>query len=443
MLKIVDKISITADQARYYLEQQTSKGGIFIDLDRCLDYQAYYIEKTKPVLQAWRKMAGFSIHPDKKEDVKNTLINRFEIPESRLVSMGKISIAEEVLTSLVDSGDVSEEAELFIKIYQKLVGWLHRISYLEQYINNPLTVGESFEGHRMVIARPEWRVLSTSRISARGPSVQNLMKEFADIITYPPGYKMVYADSGQIEPRITWSYFLKDPVVKKLIELYNDAYFGQLHYITMSNEELKQSYVNPEAIEKKDLPREDRATLKLLGLAGTYGGGLENQDPRLANGYRRLIVNHPGRKELDEKVREAVRNGQETFYGAFGSPVTPDETQKYKKGTPGWYEHLVRCGINNPIQTTASELMCESVYQAVKILQTKAKSQWSHIGYYKHDENLCYLAPGDHDLEDELAECMSYDVTLNGERWIPIYSDKVVGKKKAYVAEGEEQVPEI
>lgn len=443
MLKIVDKISITADQARYYLEQETKRGGVFIDLDRCLDYQAYYIELVKPALQEWRHLAGVrDLHPDKKEEVRSAMTRIFGVSENRFVSMGKYSIAEEILTQILESGTESEEAEEFIRGYLKISKWLYKIRYLEQYINNALTVGESFEGHRMVLAKPNWKVLATSRISASGPSVQNLFDEFGDIITYPPGYLLVRADSGQIEPRITWSHYLPDPVVKQLIVIYNDAYFGQLHYITMMPEELKEAYANPLSITKKELTAEDRKTLKRLGLAGTYGGGLEGEDPRLANGYRRMIIDHPLRKALDAQVREVVRNGQETFYGAFGSPVTPEETQKYKKGTPAWNEHLVRCGINNPIQTTASELMCESVHQAKQILGTRGH-QGSFIGYYKHDEGMFYLEPRDHNLADELVECMAYDVTLKSEHWIPIYSEKFIGKKQSKPPEGQEAIPEI
>jgi DNA polymerase I-like protein with 3'-5' exonuclease and polymerase domains len=164
--------------------------------------------------------------------------------------------------------------------------------------------------------------------------------------------------------------------------------------------------------------------LKKLGLAGNYGSSnLSVIDYKLGPLYENKIVNHPVRKQLENKIRSEVRHGARTFYGSFGTPITPEETDKFRKGEQGWMEHLVRCGINNPIQATASELMLFSLDASVRVLDTDG-----YINYYKHDEGSFYV-PEDKvdDLAPKLRECLSYKV----KGWIPIGSDLKIGKKSS------------
>lgn len=440
MLQIIDNTTVTAAQARWILEKHTARGGVFIDVDRCCDYQAYFIRLNIPDVKRWKTMAGDSeLFYTEKTKFRDCLINRFGVNSELLKSRGKESVDKFVIASVLESGMISEDAKEFIELYKIISDRGQKISSLEQYITKcPLWSTESYEGHRMTIARSEWVVLATSRLGAREPSVQNLNKLFADIVTYPRGWLMIRADSGQIEPRITYSWFIPDPVLKQLIILYDDAYYAQYHYITMTKEEMDRAYANPFAIEKKPLIVENRQQIKRLGLAGNYGGQLANEDQKLAIPYKQRIVNHPGRLVWEKKVRDAVENnGQEVFYGAFGAPVRPEDNQKYQRGTPGWNEHLIRCGINNPVQTTASELACQGIYEADKIL-TERGHEGSWIGYFKHDEGLYYLEPRDYKLASDLCECVSYQVEKDGQKWIPIKSDVFEGKKK-----GIEDVPVI
>jgi DNA polymerase I-like protein with 3'-5' exonuclease and polymerase domains len=431
MIHIKDRISINADQARYILEQHTNKMGVFIDLDRALDYQAHYIEEFKRLITPLRLLVGDQyFNPDSPADVVKALVRRFGVSENQLMDNGKVGANKRILNRLAEMNNVSSDVKSFLTLYRDVKDASYRVSYLEQYINLPLLADEDYKGNRMVLARPRWEVLATSRISAAEPSIQNVAREFADMITYPKGYLLLFSDSGQIEPRVTYSAYIKDPVIKHLINLYNDAYFGQLHYVMMQEDELDLGYQNPEAILKQEWDKTLRKDLKTLGLAGNYGStNLDAVNGQLANRYSQRIVNHPSRLELEERVKAAVYGGAETFYAAFGTPITPEESTKFTKGTPAWRNHLVRCGINNPIQGTASELMCESVYVASTILEKKARG-YSAIGMYKHDEGMFYLAPQDHGLADELAECMAYQVEKDGELWIPIYADKHIGQKE-------------
>jgi hypothetical protein len=428
MIHIKDKIDITAEQARFLLEKETSRFGVCIDLDKVLDYQADLIERFKPMLKPFRELGGSTtLLPTERNDIIRILLSRFNLPQHKLLAKNKVSLTTAIVKELLKDPTIDEVTKEFLKIYRQLKVCGYNISYLDQYADLPLLGQESFEGHRMVLAQPEWSVLSTSRISAKKPSLQNIAKHFADIITVPKGYIMVFADSGQIEPRVTYSHYIKDPLLKHLIVLYNDAYWGMVHFVLMEDDEESIARSNISAVEKKELPKALRDELKLLLLVGNYGGDLERGfDPMLTIGFRNKLQNHPMRKLWEEEVTEAVRNGTDTFYAAFGTPITPEETAKYTKGSPAWIGHLVRCGINNPIQGTASELMCQSVYEAERIIREKAKG-YTTIGYYKHDEGFFNVAEEDAELVDELAGCLAYQV----EGWIPIYSDKHVGQKVA------------
>jgi len=431
---VKDKLTVTASQARFLLEMETLRGGVLVDLDRCLDYQIYFTEASRAPLKRLKLLGGDSnLHSNNVEECKRLLVTRFGVSEHYMRNRaGGLSLDKDTIKQLLENPNVNEDAKEFITVYADISKNLYQVSYLEQYINNPLLEGLSYEGHRMVCARPTWKVLSTRRISASGPSVQNISKKVADIFTYPEGYMMLYSDSGQIEPRIQYSHFVKDPVIKELIRLYDDAYYGQMDYISLSEEDYAAAYKSLDNLKLHELTKADRQIIKRILLMGSYGSEMTDVDPILYGQFQRRIINNPFKKEFDDSVRDDVENGAEIFYSAFGTAIKPEETLKYKRGTPAWKNHLIRCGMNNPIQTTASDLMNESVKRATDILRTRA-SKSSFIGYYKHDEGLFYLAPGDHGLADELVDCMSYDVEMNGEKWLPIRSDKVVGKKPGTV----------
>lgn len=431
---VKDVLTTTASQARYLLELETMRGGVFVDLDRALDYYVYHINTARPHIEKMKLMVGEPrLHPNQKEDIKRVLVQKLGVSEHLLMTRDhKLSINQEILDQVLTNDYVTDMAKEFITNYIMAKDHLYLSSYMEQYINNPVLKVESFEGHRMVLARPTWTVLVTGRISAKSPSVQNISREVNDIFTYPEGYLMLYSDSGQIEPRIRYSAIIKDPVIKQLIIVYDDAYYGQLHYCQMTDEEYAQAYMNPEAIKPKEVTKEmgdTRSELKTILLKGTYGSMMTDVDPVLYGQFKKRILNHPLNKELEDSIREYVQNGGDTFYSPFGSAVTPEEKEKYRVGTLAHQNHLVRCGLNNPLQSAAADCMNEAVNRATMILKYEATPA-SFIGYMKHDEGLFYLAPGDHHLKDKLRDCMSYDVEINGEKWIPIRSDEHIGKKK-------------
>lgn len=463
MLQIKDKPITTALQAKSILDRHTAKYGIPIDLDKCLDYISYCREVIRVKEHQWQRMAGIpGLSYTKRNDVRSVLINKYNVPEELLTHKGKVGVNKDTIPKVLNSDYVSEDAKAFITIYQEISKLGYLMSYLGQYLQGPLTDVETFDGHRMVLAKPRWEVLATGRISASEPSLQNLTKVIGDILTAPKGTILLRADSGQIEPRITYSEYIKDPLLKALIIAYNDAYYGMLHFITMTAEEeliirfrenyfydgfsmvwngvmitsdsqcpvpIKSAIELPLKEEVTEEMAEGRKKIKLYLLAGNYGGNLRAKFPgdKLAEAFMNKIQNHPLRLKLQAEIDRNVDRGQEVFYTAFGNPIKPDDADNKKydkiKDPEGWLGHLKRCGFNNPIQGTASDLMCDSVYEADKIITRESKGV-SFISYYKHDEGCFIIDEKDSHLVDKLKEVTAYQVR----DWIPIYADAEIGK---------------
>lgn len=434
MIYIPDRPTITPTQAMVILTRHTQELGMFIDVDRVCDYQIHYGEYLRKGMSDFQDMMGSTdITPRKGKEIIRVLCERYGFDKKLFVdkensfnlSFGKDNRKQ--VHEQIEAGMYEGEAVEVFQHVDKMVEAAYGATSFKQFIDTtPLARERSFDGARMAIVKPEWTMLDTHRIQASKPALQNINKLHLDIITYPKNYNLVYADSGQIEPRITSSYFMRDELLKYLIELYDDAYYGQLHFVLISEEEMEWSRNNLSAIKKKDIDPQLRNELKVLGLAAQYGStNLDRFNRDLASGYIKRIVNHPIRKEMEREVEEYVRNGGDKFYGVFGSEVEPQANNKYQPGKPGWQQHLVRCGINNPVQTTAAELMAESVYMADQILRNKTK-HYARITAYVHDAGMFYLHEDDMHLAEELQGCLSYQVR----DWIPIRSEGGIGKKE-------------
>lgn len=417
MLRIEDAPQVTAEQAISILEKHTNRHGIIFDLTRMLTYQAYFIEKSRPLREEFRTMAGnSSLVETQRDEVIKVLTGRFQLPERKLLEKGAKSIKAVVVTRLLEDPEVGEDIKHFLQLLSELRSNSHRISYLQTYCELPVLKAESFEGHRCVLAKPIWKKLTTSRISASDPSVQNIYRDFGDIITHLPGQILVRADSAQIEPRIIYSHFVRDDVIKSYIEMYDDAYAGVYHFLFYTDNE-----IHP-------MDKAERDKLKTVMNATNYGGSLPNVDPAIAGPFKSKIQQHPKRLEWVAQVEKEVRQGADVFYSAFGTPVKPEETNVYKKGDPNWKDHMVRCGVNNPVQTTASDLMCQGVYSADTLIEALSRRRQTFIGYSKHDEFLYYVDEADESLIDALAGCVAYSVR----DWIPIKSELSIGPKRGY-----------
>lgn len=438
-IRVEDGLPITADQARNILQNETDGFGLFLDLDRILEYKLMYIQARDKCLGRYREYVKADIKPSQLAKLREWFVDYFDVPERLMLNKAhKVAFDKEVRKNLLDS-NISEDAKEFLRIHQEWYANNYRISYLKQYETLPISYGVSDKGHRMVVANPTWGVLATGRIAASDPSIQNIARDMKDIICCPEGWKLIRCDSGQIEPRITYSHYIKDEIVRDLIILYDDAYYGMLHYCQLPEEiyQNREQYRvakpgeegnDPHVIYKHEITddmKAGRKELKVLALAANYGSALAGRDPHLASRYTERIVNNPDRQRWEAKVSADVKRGVESFRSVFGTIITPDETEKYRRGMPTWIPHVIRCGINNPIQATASDLMIHSVNLAKSILDTVEKS---HIAFYKHDEGAFYIHKSEESIIDDLKDVTAYNVTENGRPWIPIHAELEEGQ---------------
>lgn len=440
-IRVEDGLPISVAQARTILQAETDNFGLFIDLDRIIEYELFFKQERDKQHALFREFVTEDIRPSQKIAVREWFQDTFDIPDRLFLNkVNKVSFDKDVKKNLMDA-NISEDAKEFLRIYNEWNYYSYRVNYLKQYFALPISFAVSDKGRRMVVANPSWEILSTSRIQANTPSVQNIARDMKDIICCPEGWRLIRCDSGQIEPRITYSHFIDDPIIRDLINLYNDAYYGMLHYCQLPED----IYVHRDqyrvakpgetgndprvlyAHEITDEMKDGRKELKVLALAANYGSALAGRDPILSKRYTDRVVNHPDRQRWEAQVIQQVNRGEEVFYSVFGSKIEPEETDRYHRGMPAWRPHVIRCGINNPIQTTASDLMVCSIHRAQQILSQVEKS---HIAFYKHDEGAFYIHESELDIIDDLKDVTAYNVTENGKPWIPIHAELEEGQLK-------------
>ena len=443
-IKVEDGLPITADQACTLLQNETDNFGLFIDLDRCLEYRLAFEMKCNEILERYRKfnprLDGEDLSISQSAKIRDWFKLEFDIPEHLFYNKAnKVSFDKTIRAAMLDA-NIPDEAKDFLRILNEYNYYSYRINNtLAQYLRAPISYCVSDKGHRMCVINPTWGILSTGRLAASNPSIQNIARDMGDIVCCPKGWTLIRCDSGQIEPRITYSHYIQDPLIPGLIQLYDDAYYGMLHYCQLPAEVFQNRFKyrvakpdetgnDPMVIYKKEITDEMKAgrkELKVLALAANYGSALAGRDSNLSQRYIERIVNNPTRKEWEAEVKIAVKRGVSSFQSVFGTVITPEQTQAYRPGTPSWIPHVERCGINNPIQATASDLMIHSVLAASNILSRAKKS---HIAYYKHDEGAFYIHDSEKELIDELKDITAYNVTENGRPWLPIHAEVEVGQ---------------
>lgn len=426
----VRRTPISAQEARDFIQKETDSFGVFFDLERCFELVGLLMQENLHLRDKARRLTGIpGLYLDDKVTVAEAF-QRFGVVQALLYKDGKLSITADTYNTILKNPKCSEELKMFVNCVQNFASNKRNAGYLRNIGKLPQSTQYSKLGHRMTVGHPSWSILSTSRLAAEDPGVQGIPRTMTDIVCEPEGYTLVRTDSSQIEPCINFSYFLRDELIIELIKAYRDAYFGLLHYCLMPLE-LEQACRNNfdkffKKIDITDDLKDNRQNIKRLTNAGSYGSShLDDINPALSAAYEKRLIQHPARLAYEEKVREDVNHGVDTFYGYFGTPVRPDTTEKYTKGGSGWNEHVVRCGINNPTQTTASELMLFSVNEARNIL---AQCRDSHICFYKHDESCFYVS--DYDKDHGMLEPLTGINAYNVEGWIPILSETEIGIKK-------------
>lgn len=407
------------------LRMHTSMMPQFIDFDKVMmniNYLQMEIEKVSyPLFDVIGKPVGVNA----ADNMKAWLIRHEDVSGFNMAKTG-LSLDKSSVAAAIESQTLSEFGENLLKIYQQYSGYTKTRGTLISLLQNPISNVPSCDGHRMLIVRPEFEPQNTGRIGMRNPAIQNFAHAIQEITTVPEGYVLLHTDSGQIEPRIVYSVYIKDPQIQSLIKLYNDAYFGILHYITMADELILSGTTNFSKHEITEEMQAGRKSIKTYSNAVMYGSKSNpSGDPIKAKMIDR-IGGHPARTALINELMGKINAGIRTVYTAFGIPI--DMTKSPKLGGDSMHaetveDQLLKLAINNPIQGTAADLMRVSVYEANRILMNEGKK--SYIIDYVHDAGRFAIHEDDYDkIADKLGDIVHYEV----DGWLPIYAEPEFGR---------------
>lgn len=416
----------SVDEALGILRENNNTMPIFVDLDKILMDIGY----LQGVIAGLRKplvdVLGEPSKTDMSANLKTWLVGRHKDHLFNRVSTG-ISVDKDSIETAIESGGLTEDEQFVISVYQKYSNSTKVRGSLVSLLQNPMSAGISCDGHRMLIVKPEWVPQNTGRLGMSKPAIQNLPREVQDVITVPRGWVLLHTDSGQIEPRIVYSAYIKDPQIQALIRLYDDAYYGILHYITMPEEDRRSGRTDftkneiTEALEKK------RALIKKYSNAVMYGSKSNPSSDPIKAAMIEHIGKHPSRLEWVNSLRSRIEAGCTVFNTVFGTPIDTSNSKKLTYGasmTESVIEEKVKLAINNPIQGTAADLMRLSVYEANKLIINRSPK--SYIVDYVHDAGTFAIYQDDLDkVKDELADIVSYDV----EGWLPIKAEPTFGRE--------------
>ena len=415
----------SVDETLGTLRMHNSMMPSFVDFDKVMmniNYLQVEIEKvSKPLFDIIGRPTGVNAADNMKAWlVRNEDTSGFNFGKEGL-SLEKGSVA-----AAFESQTLSEFGTDLVKVYQRYSEMTKTRGTLISLLQNPISNVPSCDGHRMLILYPIFAPQNTGRIGMQKPAIQNFPHLIQEITTVPEGYVLLHTDSGQIEPRIVYSVYLKDPQIQALIRLYNDAYYGVLHYITMPEEVIISGITNFEKHEITDEMAEGRKGIKTYTNAVMYGSKSNPSGDPIKEAMITRIGKHPSRMELVKKNTEMINAGIRTVYTAFGTPIDMNKSPKLADGmsrSETVEDQLLKLSINNPIQGTAADLMRVSVYEANRILMNKGKK--SYIIDYVHDAGRFAIHEDDYDkIADDLADIVHYEV----DGWLPIYAEPEFGR---------------
>ena len=257
------------------LTKHTDNFGVPLDYDRMTEYDAYYTIKGMKCRREIIRYTGLTVDPKDFKDshFAGILKSAGVVTGLLLTKKGDISLSAESLDSVVNTGLYSDEIVQLIKLYKESIECFKAVSVFDKiYEAYPISRTETFDNHRMIIVHPIWVPQNTGRIGAREPGIMNFGHNIHDVFTVPKGYRYIEVDSGQIEPRIIQSAYLNDQQLKKCTMLYNDAYYGYIHYCLFLTDVMRQSgTLDFQPIEITDEMKDLRKRFKTYGNATMYG----------------------------------------------------------------------------------------------------------------------------------------------------------------------------
>ena len=396
----------------------------YLDYDVLLEYKSYFCIVRDQTAKALCEMLSMPSMEYVKTKITDLARATGYIQLFNTTSTG-LSWSKESLLNITENPQVSEGFKSVIRTYQIYNKACKMISTCNSYLIYPLSDKLSYQKHRMIECLPTWASQNTGRVAMREPAIQNLPRPMQSIITVPQGYQILHTDSGQVEPRIVYSAYINDIQIQTLINLYDDAYYGLLHYCTvLSDEDIALGRLDFKPLEITDQLKASRQKIKTYGNAVMYGSKANTENDPVKDAMIRRIGSHPLRTRLVEDLTSKLNSGEKVFYTYFGTPIDISKSPKIEsyQERDNFVSELVKLAINNPIQGTAADLMRASCDRANTIIMNSKKSA---IINYVHDAGTFAIADEDYDsIADELADIVAYQV----DDWIPIKAEPEFGR---------------
>lgn len=406
--------------------------GIPMDYDRLLEYCVHFKFQASLYEERLRSLLGIGTMDVKEGQVKDWIFNNGLERGFPTTPKGDISISVDALQSVIDRNlHPSEVIEVF-KIIKEWNFNKAQALLLPNVINSHQPSGvETEDGRRVIFVTPTVTLQNTGRFGMSNPAVMNFPRYMKDLYVAPKGWTLISADSGQIEPKIIYGFYLKDPQINALIKLYKDAYYGVLHYCTMPREDIINGKMDFEPFEINEEKKALRQRLKTYGNGVMYGSTSNPEQDPLKQAYIDRIGQHPLRKSWFNDLESKLMAGQKEFPTLFGTPINVYKSEKYNAARDEKSKLLAleHCIINNPIQGTAADLMGFSLRATDKLLREKAPNSW--ITKFVHDEgSYCVYNEELEAVYDELKEHTSYCIDDD----VIIYNDPHIGNPRTDIA---------
>lgn len=424
----------TAEDTCQLLGAINSNNGVYLDYDLILEFLYYYYraaENNKRELCRYLHISDIKmLNADR---IRSVITSKGYAKYFPRTASNDISLAAKESDVVFNSTVIDDEVKWIMKLWSEACGYASTVSQF----NTALQVGqlcdeESYNGHRMLRIEPVWVVQNTGRFAMTNPAIHNFADIVKDCVTVPKGYIMVAVDSGQIEPRLTFSIKMPDKQIQKLIVLYDDAYFGILHYVLMPESDILSGTLDFQKMEITDDLQAKRQKLKTYINAVIYNSKDDYGDSMKTKLIQR-IGNHPMHVKWIKELNDQLMTGNYVVHTAFGIPIdvrrgtNTSSSGKYSKASEeSKFNHYLRSAINAPIQGTAADLHRLAIEDEKKFLLYRASR--SFIMMSVHDAIYTAVHEEDYDAEIEfLSHCPEYRI----DDWVPVLCKAEIGQHQA------------
>lgn len=423
----LDRRPPSMEQRADIMRRNISKGGIPIDYDRLVEYLAHSkVEQDELGCKLLSYMNSndsyFSNKTFKNWAKKTGLSVGFTLTDT-----GNTSFKDSSIESFINTNAYGDEITDIVKLYRMYNYYGSQILLLPNIIDSHKPTGlESIDGRRLIMVKPGVELQNTGRFGLVNYALMNLPRYMKDLYVAPRGWTLMSADSGQIEPKLIYGFYMPDPQILKLIEVHGDAYYAVLEYCRMPISNIRDRIMDFDSLEITPELKELRVKLKTYGNGVMYGSTSNKENDELKAAYIERIGQHPMRLEWQRKLEAKLNSGQRLFPSLFGTPVDVYNSKKVKeaKTESDRQRALVHCIINNPIQATAGDLMGFSLEATDRLISEKAPNSW--ITKYVHDEGQYCI----HNSEvDYVMEEISGHTAYNIGGVVKVFNDPIVGRE--------------